>query len=320
MVIALDTRRVRSATGTEPLVALVLDDGSGRIWFEQPDGLDLWRLPVVPLQTTSGSTPGEIALLMARTRGMEITRLAAIGGFRGAEGDPLYLSYSAQVIERAHLDEVRGLLLPLELAPLNTDPQHLAIVSMARRRSRELDERLVSPNGIEHLRRLRADERTPAPLAAPLEPFLDILRTRIAGAEPERSAPSLARLGELLILDGQTEKARSHLLRAAEIAERQADLGTLARCQIKLEELKTPSKGEAAAWDWVSRLTEGGRRQCVDIPFAYLGAFAARRYRHREADVYLRRALTLCDATDRRAALRLAVTLGSVAQPARTAS
>jgi hypothetical protein len=301
------------------MVLLVLHDATGRIWFEQPDDLDLWRLPVFPLQMAAGVTPGEVASYLASKCGAAITELAPIGGFRGGDTDPLYLSYRALMADRRE-HEARGLMLPLELAPLNTDPQHMAIVSMGRRRSQPLDERLVSPNGADHLQRLRANERIPVSPAAPLEPFIDILRNRIARAEPERSAPLLARLGELLALDGQLEKAHGHFSRAAEIAERNADLGTVVRCHIRLEELRAPAAGESAAWDSVARLTEAGGRRHLDIPFAYLGAFATRRHRHREADVYLRRALTLCDELDRRAALRRAITLGSTPQPARTAS
>lgn len=297
------------------MILLVLVDDFGRVWWQKNGESDFWELPASSL--TSAMTPGEAASAMANARVVGATIPRSVGAFRTTERDRLVLAYLMQAggsMPSGEPADMMGLFLPLELAPINSDPQQAAIVAIATGRKREWDERLVGPSGVDHLAILREHETPPGSTKAPVGHFIELVRARIATLEGPSKAPFVARLGELMLLEGRTERARSLLVEANALAAQIDDVATVIRCEIRLAETDDPALGELAAWKWISRLASGGGRRHLDIPFAYLGAFAARRHRRREADVYLRRALALCEEPDRRAALKRELAFGVAAK------
>lgn len=309
-VVPLDSRRVGGTSPNLSTVLVLLDD-FGRVWWETNSKSELWELPTALL--ASAVTPGESATDMASARSVGARGLSPVGAFRAPGRDGLQLAYRMQAGGRMPSHEptdTTGLFLPLELAPLNLDPQHAAIVAIAIGRKREWDERLLGPSGVDHVAMLRAHEAPPSTTTGPVGPFIELVRDRIASSQGPSKAPFVARLGELMLLEGRRERARSLLVEANALAAQIDDVATVMRCEIRLAEIDDPMRGELAAWSWISRLAGGGERRHLDIPFAYLGAFAGRRHRRREADVYLRRALALCEEPDRRAALKRELMVG----------
>ena len=304
-------------------------DSTSRVLLRHSDVCDLWELPAVGLP--GGSTPGEAAAHIAEGYGLVPGRTQPIGGFRGGENDTLVLGYRVEVKDTSNGS---GLFLPLHLAPLNADPRHTAIAHSALRlglrpgavrleaspggpgegaTSTESDssetlasiqpvqERLGPVTGDAHLAELRMDEEVPSTSPISIASFLEIVNSRLSESQGPDRAPWLERLAELMIIDGRSHVAGDLLAESFELASVAGDTETMVRADIRIAELDDPVAGEMRAWWWVSRLSTPGTFSHLDIPFAYLGAFASRRRRSREADAYFRRALVLSEDPARRA-------------------
>lgn len=306
-VVALDSRRSpdRSLTTAVQVVAVITDSAS-RVLMRHSDVCDLWELPAVGL--SGGATPGETASDIAKSYGLVSRRPQPIGGFRGGEIDILVLGYRVEVDSTSNGP---GLFLPLHLAPLNADPRHIAIahsaashrpISYRASDSMEaVEERLGQVSGDAHLAELRMGEEPPSSCPIAIASFLEIVNSRLSESRGPERAPWLERLAELMIIDGRSHVAGDLLAESFELASTAGDTETMARADIRMAELDDPAAGEMRAWLWVSKLSTPGTFAHLDIPFAYLGAFASRRRRSREADAYFRRALVLSEDPARRA-------------------
>jgi hypothetical protein len=321
-VVALDSRRSpdRSLNAAVQVVS-VITDSTSRVLMRHSDDCDLWELPVVGLP--GGSTPGETAKHVAESYGLVPARLHPIGGFRGGEVDSLVLGYRVEVDGSS---SGSGLFLPLHLAPLNADPGHSAIAHSAISQgpifqarisqgplfqgplpdesfglTARVEERLGEVGGRAHLAELRMGEELTSSSPIAIGPFLEIVNSRLSESRGPERAPWLERLGELMIIDGRSHVAGDLLAESFELASAAGDTATMARADIRIAELDDPAAGERRAWEWVSKLSTPGRFSHLDIPFSYLGAFASRRRRSREADAYFRRALVLSEDPARRA-------------------
>jgi hypothetical protein len=311
-VVALDSRRsLDRSLNTAVQVVPVITDGASRVLMRHSEQCDLWELPAVGL--SGGATPGEIATDIAKSYGLVPGRPQAIGGFRGGEVDTLVLGYRVEV---DCTSSGSGLFLPLHLAPLNTDPRHTAIArsAIAHRAvfpgamsngalasMEPVEERLSQVSGDAHLAELRMGEELPSTSPIAIASFLEIVNSRLSESRGPERAPWLERLAELMIIDGRSHVAGDLLAESFELASTAGDTETMARADIRIAELEDPAAGEMRAWWWVSKLSTPGTFAHLDIPFAYLGAFASRRRRSREADAYFRRALVLSEDPARRA-------------------
>lgn len=304
-VVPLHPRRAGTETATLGLVAVIIDQFD-RVWWERNEHQDYWQLPGGPI--FSELTPSESASTMAAAAGLRTGAPRAVGVFRDLDREGLLVAYRLQFESNSAADR-SGLFFPLELVPLNSDPHHAAIVAISIGRKREWSERLVGPSASDHLASLRGQEVPPISIRASVAFFSEMVRERVATSEGPAKARQLLRLGELMLLEGRLDRARSYLLEAAGLAVQTHDVPTQMRCEIRLAELEDPVRAELSAWKWVSHLACSDRRY-LDVPFAYLGTFAARRNRRREADVYLRRALALCEEPERRAALKRELAIG----------
>lgn len=294
----------------------MITDSASRVLMRHSDVCDLWELPAVVL--LGGETPGETATHVARGLGLVPGRAQPIGGFRGGEVDTLVLGYRVEV--DCTSSDV-GLFLPLHLAPLNTDPRHTAIAHSAISQGaisqgaifqsasphnalawkEPVEERLGQVSGEAHLAELRMGEDVPSVCPIAIAPFLEIVNARLSESRGPERAPWLERLAELMIIDGRSHVAGDLLAESFELASASEDTETMARADIRISELEDPAVGELRAWWWVSKLSTPGAFAHLDIPFAYLGAYASRRRRLREADAYFRRALVLSEDPARRA-------------------
>ena len=280
----------------------VLTDSASRVLMRHSDDCDLWELPAVGL--SGGATPGETAVHIAKSYGLVPGRPQPIGGFRCGEVDTLVLGYRVEVDGASN---GAGLLLPLHLAPLNADPRHTSIAhsAVSQRTSpshaESVEERLGQVSGDAFLAELRIDEELPSSCPIAIASFLDIVNNRLSESRGPERAPWLERLAELMIIDGRSHVAGDLLAESFELASTAGDTETMARADIRIAELDDPVAGEMRAWWWVSQLSTPGAFSHLDIPFAYLGAFARRRRRSREADAYFRRALVLSENPARRA-------------------
>ncbi|HKY47616.1 MAG TPA: hypothetical protein VJQ79_06490 [Acidimicrobiia bacterium] len=335
-VVALDSRRSpdRSLNTAVQVVAVIVD-GTSRILLRHSDVCDLWELPAAGLP--GGATPGEAAGHIAESYGLVPGRTQPIGGFRGGEIDTLVLGYRVEVKDTS---SGSGLFLPLHLAPLNADPRHTAIAQGALRLGtlslgprdkgatsnesnydeplasmQPVQERLGPVSGDGLLAELRMDEELPSSSPIPIASFLEIVNSRLSESQGPDRAPWLERLAELMIIDGRSHVAGDLLAESFELASMAGDTETMARADIRIAELDDPFAGEMRAWWWVSRLSTPGTFSHLDIPFAYLGAFASRRRRSREADAYFRRALVLSEDPARRAWIKSSM----AARPTRAA-
>ena len=335
-VVALDSRRPpdRSLNTAVQVVAVIVDSTS-RVLLRHSDVCDLWELPAVGLP--GGSTPGEAAAHIAEGYGLVPGRTQPIGGFRGGENDTLVLGYRVEVKDTANGS---GLFLPLHLAPLNADPRHTAIAHGALRLGtlslgprdtgatsfephpsetlasiQPVQERLAPMTGDAHLAELRMDEELPSKSPISIASFLEIVNSRLSESQGPDRAPWLERLAELMIIDGRSHVAGDLLAESFELASVAGDTETMVRADIRIAELDDPVAGEMRAWWWVSRLSTPGTFSHLDIPFAYLGAFAGRRRRSHEADAYFRRALVLSEDPARRAWIKSSM----AARPTRAA-
>ena len=324
-VVALDSRRSPDRSlNTAVQVVSVITDSASRVLMRHSDDCDLWELPAVGL--SGGATPGEMAGHIAESYGLVPGRLQPIGGFRGAEVDTLVLGYRVEVDGTS---SGSGLFLPLHLAPLNADPRHTAIAhsAISQRATSQgavfqravsqgaipnkslasigpVEERLGQVSGHAHLAELRIDEELPSSCPIAISSFLEIVNSRLSESRGPERAPWLERLAELMIIDGRSHVAADLLAESFELASTAGDTETMARSDIRIAELDDPAAGEMRAWWWVSKLSTPGTFSHLDIPFAYLGAFASRRRRSREADAYFRRALVLSEDPARRAWIR----------------
>lgn len=326
-VVAIDSRRSLDRTlNTAVQVVSVIVDSTSRVLLRHSDVCDLWELPGVGLP--GGTTPGEAAGHIAESYGLVPGRTRPFGGFRAADLDTLVLGYRVDVRDTS---SGSGLFLPLHLAPLNADPRHIAIAHSAlslgalshgvppsgplatetnSTRSNfdetsasipPVEERLDQVSGDAHLAELRMDEQLPSPSPISIASFLEIVNSRLSESQGPERAPWLERLAELMIIDGRSHVAGDLLAESFELASMAGDNETMARADIRIAELENPAAGEMRAWWWVSKLSSPGTFSHLDIPFAYLGAFASRRRRSREADAYFRRALVLSEDPARRA-------------------
>jgi hypothetical protein len=311
-VVALDSRRSPDRSlNTAVQVVPVITDGASRVLMRHSELCDLWELPAVGL--SGGATPGETATDIAKSYGLVPGRPQAIGGFRGGEVDTLVLGYRVEV---DCASSGSALFLPLHLAPLNADPRHTAIArsAIAHRTvfsgamsngpiasMEPVEERLSQVSGDAHLAELRMGEELPSTSPIAIASFLEIVNSRLSESLGPERAPWLERLAELMIIDGRSHVAGDLLAESFELASTAGDTETMARADIRIAELEDPAAGEMRAWWWVSKLSTPGTFAHLDIPFAYLGAFASRRRRSREADAYFRRALVLSEDPARRA-------------------
>jgi hypothetical protein len=170
-----------------------------------------------------------------------------------------------------------------------------------------VEERLSQMSGDAHLAELRMDEELPSPCPIAIASFLEIVNSRLSGSRGPERAPWLERLGELMIIDGRSHVAEDLLAESFQLASTAGDTETMARADIRIAELDDPAAGEMRAWWWVSEFSTPGTSAHLDIPFAYLGAFASRRRRSREADAYFRRALVLSEDPARRAWIKSSI-------------
>ncbi len=281
----------------------MITDNSSRVWLRHSELSDIWELPAVVL--LAGETPSESAVKVVKSLGLVPRRPQPIGGFRGGDLDTLVLGYRVEV-EGGSSDS--GLFLPLHLAPLNCDPRHGAIAQRALASMEPVEERLDQASASVHLSELRAGEESPASCPIAISSFLEIVNTRLTESTGPERAPWLERLAELMIIDGRSHVARDLLGEAVTLASAAGDTATRARADIRISELADPAAGEMRAWWWVSELTTPAAFSHVDIPFAYLGAFASRRRRTREAEAYFRRALIFSEDPTRRAWIKSSMT------------
>jgi len=326
-VVALDSRRSPDRSlNTAVQVVPVITDSASRVLMRHSAVCDLWELPAVGL--SGGATPGETATDIAKSYGLVPGRPQPIGGFRGGEIDTLVLGYRVEVDCTSNGS---GLFLPLHLAPLNADPRHMAIAHSAISHrpisdrgisdrpisDRPISERAISNrvfvpleaveerlgpvSGDAHLAELRMGEEPPSSCPIAIASFLEIVNSRLSESRGPERAPWLERLAELMIIDGRSHVAGDLLAESFELASTAGDTETMARADIRIAELDDPAAGEMRAWWWVSKLSTRATFAHLDIPFAYLGAFASRRRRSREADAYFRRALVLSEDPARRA-------------------
>lgn len=297
------------------LVALVAVDRFARVWLERNEDPDYWHLPVGHL--VGEQTPAEQASALAADRGLGASVPQAIGLFKDDATATLLMAYRMEVDSSLESTQP-GLFLPLELAPLNFDPGHSLLAAIATGRKKEWTERLSGPSGPDYLAVLRGYETSPISTTISVPAFTDMLRERIATSSGPAKARQMMRLGVLLLLEGRPDRGRAQLLEACRLASQWRDLPTEIQSTLRLAELDDPVGAEQSAWKWISQLSIGERHH-LDVPFAFLGTFAGQRNRRREADVYLRRALALCEQPERRVALRCELVLGSNARPALSA-
>ena len=296
-VVALDSRRSPERTlNTAVQVVPVITDRASRVLMRHSDVNDLWELPTVLLH--GGDTPSETATHVVESLGLVSRRPQPIGGFRGGDLDTLVLGYR---VEAEGSSSEGGLFLPLHLAPLNADPRHSAIAHRALASMEPVEERLGQVSGDAHLTELRMGEVSPSSSPIAIASFLEIVNARLSESRGHKRAPWLERLAELMIIDGRSHVAGDLLAESFELASAAGDTATMARADIRISELDDPAAGEMRAWWWVSKLSTPGGFSHLDIPFAYLGAYASRRRRTREADAYFRRALVLSEDPARRA-------------------
>jgi hypothetical protein len=264
---------------------------------------DYWELPTLFL--SGGETPGEAALRQVNSLGLVPSRLRPIGGFRDDGLETLVLGYRIEVEGGSSSS---GLFLPLHLAPLNCDPRHIAIARRALATMDPVEERLGPANALDHLASLRSHEEPSRTYEVAIASFLEIVNFRLKEARGFARAPWLERLAELMMIDGRPHVASDLLAEAFSLASQADDKSTMARADIRLAELEGPVEGEMRAWWWVSELSTPGAFAYLDIPFAYLGAYANRRHRTSEAEAYFRRALVLSEDSGRRAWIKSAMT------------
>jgi hypothetical protein len=300
-VVALDSRRsIDRSLNTAVQVVPVITDSAYRVLMRHSEVSDLWQLPAVAL--AGGETPSDTAIRVVESFGLVPRRPHPIGGFRGGDVDTLDLGYRVEVDCGS---TATGLFLPLHLAPLNADPCHSAIAQSALSQGApskvSIDERLGQVSGDAHLAELRMGEELPSSCPIAIAPFLEIVNARLSDSRGPERAPWLERLAELMIIDGRSHVAGDLLAESFELASASGDTETMARADIRISELEDPAAGELRAWWWVSKLSTPGAFAHLDIPFAYLGAYASRRRRTREADAYFRRALVLSEDPARRA-------------------
>ena len=306
-VVALDSRRSpERSLNTAVQVVPVITDSTSRVLMRHSEASDLWQLPSVVL--AGGETPSDTAIRVVESFGLVPGRPQAIGGFRGGGVDTLDLGYRVDV---GCGSSDSGLFLPLHLAPLNADPRHSAIAQSALSQSAvsqgalaptvPIEERLGQLSGDAHLAELRVGEESPSSCPIAIAPFLEIVNARLSDSRGPERAQWLERLAELMMIDGRSHVARDLLAESFDLASASGDTETMARADIRISELEDPAAGELRAWWWVSKMSTPGAFGHLDIPFAYLGAYASRRRRTREADAYFRRALVLSEDPARRA-------------------
>jgi hypothetical protein len=284
-VVTLDPARQEAAAPGLEAVAVVRDP-LGRVLFTHSEDLDLWSLPSAPV--AGEATPRE-----------------AIASVLGPVGPALLLGLCSSRDRRLiaygypEVEASAGVYLPPGLAPLNTDPCHLAIAGSTGGGS-QLPERLELPTGPEHLAWLRRHETPPDFRSGAALRLIEAVSGSRPGETGQR-AQQLARQAEAMIAAGELSPARRALLEATAVAG--AEDVILLRCELRLEEITSEDGALPKAW---GRLSEslGRRGRHADLILSHLGYAAGRRGRHRESQAYLRRALGMCEEPERRATLR----------------
>jgi hypothetical protein len=274
----------------------VVCDPRGRILLVHSTP-DLWILPGSSVD--AGQTPAEAAV--ATIKGTPPIDGELFGVFTTRPPDErLIIAYKFEspvdVIEE-------GLFLPIGLAPMNTDPRHLAIAGHALS-GQSSGERLDHSSPTEHLADLRRDEgimeydssRNVQLLESVVGPLV------VPGIDRARQ---MLRTSEVLIACGETTRG-GQVMRTL-LSESWVDEVTALRCELRLEELDDPLGFLVGAWSRLSRATEIAGALHADLILAHLGFAAQRRQRTREAEAYLRRAMALCDEPGLQATLRLSL-------------
>lgn len=276
----------------------VVCDPRGRVLLVHSTAPDLWILPGSSVD--AGQTPGEAAV--ATIKGTPPTDGSLLGAFTTRPPDErLIIAYKFE----SPVDLIEeGLFLPLGLAPMNTDPRHLAIAGHALGGSSPGD-RLDLYSALDHLADLRRDEGVIEYDSSRNSSLLESVVGPLTLAPGIDRARQMLRTGEVLIACGQTTRGRQVMRRL--LSESWIDDVTALRCELRLEELDDSQGVLAGAWSRLSRATEGANRSNADLILAHLGFAAQRRQRTREAEAYLRRAMAMCDDPGRQATLRLSL-------------
>lgn len=276
-------------------VVAVVSDRQGRIWWTNPRNPDVWVLP-------GGVLPANTAPRQALHRwgvSQEWGPGRKLGSWKVVL--PLPRLLMAYHFEQSSMDA--GVPLPVGLAPLNTDPVHLALASYAAG-GRPLPDRLNLPSTAEHLAWLRAGEVSPD-FAAGSGWFVADKMVMASTAAVEMARPcQVLRHVEALVASGDWSRARAALASAA--ADNNLDPASRLKCALRLEEIESVDGVLPHAWSQVSLSTGNGGRY-LDVVLAHLGYAAWRRRRTQEADAYLRRALAVSEDSARRAAIRYAL-------------
>lgn len=275
-------------------VAVITDD-LGRVFFDNPRLPDVWVLPAA--WVGAGMTPREA--LAGAGIGVDYGPGRLLGIWKAIHAPDLMVGYvfSSQ--------SGPGIPLPVGLCPLNIDPAHLAIATMAAG-GQPLPDLLDVPSAADHVAWLREGE-TPPNFAASRA---NMLAREMGFSDQLMAATPQSIFGqvEALIASGELPRARSTLSRI--VADDSLDPLTRLKGALRLEEIESMDGAFPHAWRQVS-LSSGRRGRYLDVVFSHLAFASARRGRRREALAYLRRALGVCENQARRAAIRYALTVGS---------
>lgn len=273
----------------------VVCDSRDRILLVHSKSPDLWILPGSAVD--AGQTPAEAAV--ATIKGAPPIDGKLVGIFTSRPPDErLIIAYKFE----SPVDAIEeGLFLPLGLAPMNTDPRHLSIAGHALG-GRTPGERLDDSSPLEHLADLRRDEGPSEYNTSRTGPLLESVVGPLVVEPGVDRARQMLRTGEVLIACGDAARGRRVLQTL--LAESWIDEVTALKCELRLEELDDPEGVLSGAWSRLSRATEAADPIHADLILAHLGFAAQRRQRTREAEAYLRRAMTLCDEPGRQATLR----------------
>lgn len=324
---------------TVDLVAVIGDD-RGRVLLTHAGYPDVWSLPGAPLEP--GLTPheslrkagaiddwetGEVMGVWSLAFPPANKSLGSVSGVGPSEKrlpkarlpkERLLVAYRF----RGGADEPRsGSYFPIGLAPLNSEPSHLAIAAAAAAGTKTLSDRLELPTGIDHLASLRRDEVPPEFRSARAPSLFDSVSGSQHGHSNGEGPLKGPRALEVFIATCQGTQVDGEVLRSI-LASEEVDEATLLRCELRLEEIESVHGVFPIAWSRLSAstgsantgsATNGNGGRFLDLILAQIGYASLRRGRRREADAYLRRALAVCEVPHRRAAIKYSLSWRSAA-------
>lgn len=285
----------------------VIGDHRGRVLFTHAGYPDVWSLPSAALEP--GLTPHESLRKAGAIDDSETGELMGVWSHGSPPASKSVASVSGRLLDERLLVAYRflggtdqpqsGFYLPIGLAPLNTEPSHLAIAGAVRRTTSP--DRLELPTGIDHLAKLRREEVVPE-IRSDSAPSM-VNSVNWCGS-PNDGGGSWRRPREVdaLIAAFDGSQGGGDMLRSI-LATQGVDEATVLRCELRLEEIESDHGVFPIAWSRLSTRTGNGGR-FLDLILAHLGYASLRRHRGREADAYLRRALAICEVPHRRAAIK----------------